>query len=182
MPTIDRKPETATLAWSAALAVVAILGTLATACMMPFVALAVATAATMPRQRAAAVLGLVWATSQLLGFAVLGYPPTAFAFAWGVALGVAGIAAMLVAAAVLGRRAPSATGMVSAFLAAFVAYEAGLFGFALIAGGADTFTLPIVLQILLNDACWLVALAVLHAVLTRAAPRTFGPSLSLHLA
>lgn len=182
MSKIDRKADSTTLAWSGALATAAILGTLATACMMPFVALAVATAATMTKGRAAATLGLVWATNQLLSFTLLGYPPTPFAFAWGAALGVASIAAMLVAAAVLGRTRPFAFGLISAFLAAFVAYESGLFAFALVAGGTSTFTMPIIRQILINDTCWLAALALLHGVLTRAAPRTFGPALSLRAA
>lgn len=180
MSTIDRKADSTTLAWSGALATAAILGTLATACMMPFVALAVATAATMTKGRAAATLGLVWATNQLLGFTLLGYPLTPYALAWGAALGAASIAAMLVAAAVLGRTRLSAVGLISAFLAAFVAYEGGLF--ALVAGGTSTFTMPIMLQILVNDTCWLGALALLHGVLTRAAPRTFGPALSLRAA
>lgn len=182
MSKTDRKADSATLAWSGALATAAILGTLATACMMPFVALAVATAATMPKSRAAATLGLVWATNQLLGFTLLGYPMTPFALAWGAALGVASIAAMLVAAAVIARSRLFVVGPISAFLAAFVAYEGGLFAFALVAGGTSTFTMPIMLQILVNDTCWLAALALLHSVLTWAAPRTFGPALSLRAA
>ena len=69
--------------------------------------------------------------------------------------------------------------LAAAFAAAFVVYEAGLFGFALVAGGTGTFTTAIVTAILLNDACWAAALFALHAVLTRAAPRTFGAPIGL---
>ena len=71
---------------------------------MPFVALATVTAATMSRSRAAATIGAVWMLNQAIGFALLGYPPTAFAFGWGAALGVASLVAMLVADRVLGSR------------------------------------------------------------------------------
>lgn len=170
------------LAWQAALAVAAVAGTLAIACMMPFVAVAVATAATMSRARAAATLGAVWATNQLFGFTLLGYPRTASAFAWGAALGVAGVCAMVVAAAMLGSRRGSAAMLAAAFAAAFATYELALFGFALAVGPTSAFTAPIVLQILANDAIWFAALIALHAVLTRAAPRTFGAALRLRAA
>lgn len=179
MSTFEHADRPGTFAWGAALAAVAVLGTLATACMMPFVALAVATAATMSRSRAIVLLAGVWAINQLLGFALLGYPFTAYAFAWGAALGIATIVAMLVASAVLAQRPSSAAQLVLAFGAAFVAYEGGLFCFALVAGGTQTFSTKIVLQILTNDAMWFVGMIALQLILTRSAPRMFGPSLTL---
>ena len=169
-------------AWQGVLAAATIAGTLATACMMPFVALAVASAATMPRGRAAATVGTVWATNQLLGFGLLGFPHDASTIAWGAALGVASLVAMAVAAAVLDRGGVSIARLVAAFGAAFAAYEGGLFLFALVAGGTGTFTGAIVARILLNDAGWCVVLLILHEALTRAAPRAFGLPLGLRTA
>jgi len=169
-------------AWPAALASAAVAGTLATSCMMPFVALAVASAATISRPRAAATLAAAWGTNQLLGFTLLGYPPTALTFAWGGALGVASLIALFVAAAVLGRGPSAAVKLIPAFAVAFLAYEGSLFAFGVATGGTAAFTAKIIAQILVNDACWLAALVALHAALTRAAPRTFGPALSLRLA
>lgn len=178
--TIQQKHAPAgSIGWQLAIAGTAIAGTLATACMMPFVALATVTAATMPRRQAAGTIVAVWAVNQLLGFTLLGYPTDPRTMAWGGALGVATLGAMLIAAAVLGKRAPTLVRLVVAFAAAFVGYEAGLFGFALVAGGTGAFSAGIIGQILLNDACWCAALVAIHAVLTRAAPRTFGPPLAL---
>lgn len=174
--------ERGAVAWPLALAAATVFGSLASACMLPFVALGVATAATMPRPRAAATLGAVWGINQLLGFTVMGYPPTVDAFAWGVALGVATLVTMFVASRLLGEQPRTLTRLLVAFAGAFAAYEGGLFGFALIAGGTGTFTPAIVLLILKNDAMWCTGLLALHVVLTRAAPRLFGPTLSPRLA
>src|SRR5882724_9626307 len=51
-------------AWPAALALAVVAGSLATSCLMPFVALAVAAAATMPWRRAMATLAAGWLTNQ----------------------------------------------------------------------------------------------------------------------
>lgn len=170
-------------AWPAALAIATVTGSLAAACMMPFVALAVLAAATMPTRRAGLTIGAIWAANQALGFTVLGYPATGYAASWGVALGVASLAAGLVGRTVLrGRHDLAAVPMLLAFGAAFVAYEALLFGFALVAGGTDTFAPAIVLQILVNDGLWFAGLSALYVVLTRAAPRLFGPAPAVRLA
>lgn len=171
------------LAWPAALAAATVAGSLAAACMMPFVALAVLAAATMPQGRAAATMVAIWAANQTLGFTVLGYPATGYAAAWGVALGTAGLAAGLVAGAVLrGRRDLAAAPMLLAFGAAFVGYEALLYGFALAAGGTETFAPAIVLRILTNDGMWFAGLCALYVALTGLAPRWFGPVPALRLA
>ncbi len=169
------------IAWPIALAGAAVLGTLATACMMPLVGIATRAAATMNRAQAVtAVLG-VWAANQLLGFGLLGYPLDGYALMWGGALGTAGVAALFVARRIVGR-GPVALGRLAlAFVAAFAAYEVLLFAFALVAGGTDTFTPAIVLRILANDAAWLAGLAILYQLLTRAAPRLFGAAPALRL-
>lgn len=179
---MDRNDNASPIAWPLALAAAATLGTLATACMMPFVAVATLAAATMDRPRALAAVVGVWAVNQMLGFGLLGYPMTAYAAEWGVALGVAGIAALLVARSVLGGTDPTAAKLVVAFAAAFAAYEGFLFAFAAVAGGTGTFTASIVQRILANDAAWLVGMAALHVVLTRAAAKVFGAPAALRLA
>lgn len=170
------------VAWPIALAAAAVLGTLAIACMMPFVALAVAAALTMPRARAAATITAIWATNQLLGFGLLGYPLTGYALSWGGALLGASLGAMLLAARLFDAPRPLSYALPLVFLAAFAAFEAALFGFALLIGGTETFTPTIVLQLLTNDVLWFAGLLALHGVLTRAAPRVFGPGLALRAA
>lgn len=162
-------------AWSGALAIVAFGGTLATACMMPFVGLTTILAITARPAQAVIAMTAMWAGNQLLGFGLLGYPFTAYAFMWGAALLGASLAALFVAR--IGSRVDAASGPAQLgirFLAAFVAFEGLLFVFAHFAGGLETFTPAIVVRIGLNDAIWFVLLIGLHLVLTRAAPRWFG--------
>ena len=169
MTRTDRNP----FVWTVTLATTAVLGTLATACMMPFVAVATIAAATMPRNQAViAVLG-AWAANQLLGFGLLGFPSTGFAIAWGIALGAASVAIIP-----LVRRLADASvaRLLLAFVVAFAAWEAVLFGFALAVGGTGTFTPAIVLRLFGNEALWFALLGGLHLLLTRSAPRVFGPS------
>ena len=169
-------------AWPLALAVATVLGTLATACMTPFIALAVMAAATLPRRRAAATLGAVWLVNQALGFTVSHYPLTAYAFSWGAAMGIASLAAMLVASLVVDPARTSATRFAAAFAAGFVTYEGLLFAFAGVEGGLSTFTPQIIGRIALNDGVWLVALAIVHLALTAGFPRVFGPRPMLRFA
>ena len=170
-------------AWPAAIGAATVLGTLAFACMMPFAALAVMAAATMRPRQAFTTIAAIWATNQALGFALLGYPFTGYAIGWGLALGVAALLAAVVAQSVLRRHGGmAALPMAVAFMAAFAGYELLLFGFALFAGGTETFAPAIVLRIFANDAMWFAGLAVLHQLLTRTAPGLFGPAPALRLA
>jgi len=167
------RPLASDVAWPLTLAAATILGTLATACMMPFVGLAVVAAATM---RAPAMLVTIvgaWAANQLLGFGLLGYPLEGYALMWGAALGGASVAAGLLARAAFngGVTLPRA---LAVFAAAFVLDEALLYAFALAVGGTSTFTSAIILRLFANDALWCGVLAMLHVVLTRAAPRWYA--------
>ncbi len=161
------------VAWPLTLAVATILGTLATACMMPFVGLAVVAAATMRTPTMMVTILGAWGVNQILGFGLLGYPLDGYALAWGVALGVASVAAGLLARAAFtsGVTLPRA---LAVFVAAFVLDEALLYAFALAVGGTGTFTPAIVLRLFANDALWCGVLAALHVVLTRAAPRWYA--------
>ncbi len=168
--------------WPATLALVTILGTLASACMTPYIALAVVAAATMSRRHAVCTIGGVWLTAQMLGFTMLHYPTSAYAFAWGAALGIAALAAMSAASRIVGRDRPSLSRLLAAFALSFVVYEGLLLGFAYVAGGLETFAPSVVLQIASNDGVWLAVLAMLHMVLTSSAPRWFGPAPAPRLA
>lgn len=169
-------------AWSLALATTAVLGTLASACLMPFVAVAVATALTMSRARAVATVAAIWAVNQIIGFGFLGFPATAMTIAWGVAIGLASLAATALASHLLAGRKAVEPWLLFVFASAFATYECLLLAFGAMTGRVGAFTPDIVLQILANDAIWCAALVALHVALTRAAPRVFGPKLSLRFA
>lgn len=165
--------------WPLILAGSAILGSLALACMMPFVALATLAALTMARAQAVVTVGGIWAVNQLMGFGMFGYPHDAYAFGWGAALGAASLAAMFVARRFAGATPLAPLRTLGAFGIAFVAYEALLLGYALFAGGTDTFNAAIIFQIFANDAMWLVGLGLIYAVLHRTTPGLFGSAPAL---
>lgn len=164
----------APFAWVSALALAALLGSGALACMLPFVALAAVAAATLSPRQALTAVGGIWAVNQAVGFGFLHYPVDLPTLGWGVALLGGTLAALIVARTVLARPGPAALRLPAAFAAAFVAYEVLLYGFAHIAGGTQNFSPAIVGEVLLNDALWFAGLLAVHAALTRVAPATFA--------
>lgn len=182
-PVPRRKQDAAPLGWAAALGIATVAGTLVTTCMMPFVALPVLAAATLPRGRAVLTVAAAWLVNQALGFGVQHYPVTAAAFGWGAAEGAAALAVVLMASFAVDRSRLSALRTAVAFVLGFALYEGLLFGFSrLTGGGTATFTREIVAQIAGNEAIWLAGLAAVHLLLTWRAPRLFGPTPALSLA
>lgn len=156
--------------WSAAIAVAAVAGSVLTACMMPFVAVAVMAAATLRTRQAVATVAVAWGANQALGFGLMGYPLTSYAIGWGIALGAASLLSLAVAVAIL-RRGIWHMRLALAGVAGFAAFEALLYGYAHLAGGLGTFTPAIIGQLALNEGLWLAALLAARALLHRAAPR-----------
>lgn len=172
------RPKHAATVWACALAVSTLAGTLAASCLMPFVALAVVAATTLPTRKAVITVAAIWLINQVLGFTLLDFPRTVPTFVSGLALGLGSLAALAVA------RAAHGTGdtliisrLLSAFALAFITYELLLFAFAFLgfAGTVDMFTPQIVALVGLSDAIWLALLVALRLCLTGVAPRSFGP-------
>src|ERR1700760_452942 len=86
---------TVSFAWALVLAVATVIGSLAASCMMPFVALAVMSAATMTRRQAAVTLAAAWAANEAIGFAILHFPANASSFGWGAAALIAALSGLL---------------------------------------------------------------------------------------
>jgi hypothetical protein len=181
----DRLPMTnaGMVVWPFALAAVAFGGSLAFACIFPFVAIAVVCAATMRAREAVATVAAVWIVNQVVGFTLMSYPHDASTYAWGIAIGVSSVASAIIAMTIVGAgRRLSVVRLIAAGVAAFATYEGLLFGFALYAGGLETFSGDIVGMIARNDALWLAGLMVLRLALTGIAPRWFGTVPALRLA
>ncbi|WP_420140060.1 hypothetical protein [Sphingomonas sp.] len=160
-------------AWAAALALVTVAGTLAASCMMPFVALAVMAAATLPLRHALAATALAWAAEQLLGYTLLGYPFDAPTIGWGLALGLAARAAAHAAHAIGAYKGIART--ILAFAAGFVLYEAVLFLYGAAIGGTQAFTPNIVLLLARNEVAWFAALLVVRETLRLLLPPRMVP-------
>ena len=163
------------IAWPLILAAATIVGSIAAACMMPFVALATIVAASMPFRRGVATVTAIAAANQAIGFVFLNFPATLYTVAWGLALYGATVAALVIAQRTIGNdRDLVATRLILAGALAFVTFEAILFAFANMAGGLETFTPSIVALLARNEALWLAALTALRLIATGWAPAIFG--------
>lgn len=172
-----------TLLWTALLDASAILGSLALACLMPFVGLGVAAALTLPWRVGVSTVLVAWGANQAIGYGLLGFPTDHATILRGVGIGVCALIAFAVGR--LGRRRDGSLSLAraaAAFVGAFAAYEVAMYGFALMLGGTGTFTPAIVRLIGLNDAAWFAGLMALWLVATGVAPARFGRPPAVRLA
>jgi hypothetical protein len=134
------------------------------ACAMPFVALVTIAALHMSRRDALIVTGAVWLANQAVGYGFLGYPRDVDTFAWGAAIGIAALLALAAARTVgafIGQGRPLVV-LVSAFAAAFTAYELALIGAAQwLPSSAAAFSWSTIAYLLQVNA---LGLAVLHLI------------------
>jgi hypothetical protein len=136
------------------------LASFALACATPFAAFAVIAAALMPWRRALPIVAAAWLINQAIGFGALGYPADANTVAWGLAIGVAALAATLASAAVLRTMPRVATPLVLslALLAAFAVYELVLFASTPVLGGSGMFAAAIVGRLAVLSGLWVLGL------------------------
>jgi hypothetical protein len=154
-------------AWLALLLVAAAVSSVTFACVTPFSAFAALLAATLPLRRALGMMAAVWLVNQALGFCALGYPLDGITLAWGGAIGIAALAAVLAAAASVAAAPERGRALALGFVAAVAVYEGLLYLASLGLGGAANFTPDIVAKVALSDAAWLLALAILRHLLSR---------------
>ena len=149
------------------------------ACVTPFAALATLAALKLDRRDAIAVIGLVWLANQAVGYGLLGYPWTWDSVGWGLAIGAS--SALAVAAAMaLSTTRPAPLAVSLPFVAAFTAFESGLYVANFLLPGTDgAFGAAIISHVFLINAvalCGLMAayqLAMLAGHLTR--PQASAP-------
>jgi len=153
------------------------------ACATPFAALATLAALKIGQREAVIAMGLVWLANQAIGYGFLGYPWTWDSAAWGLAIGAsAGLAFLAAKGLSITRPAPLAVSL--PFVAAFAAFELGLYtaGFALPAA-EGAFSASVVGHVFMINAvaiCGLIAvrnLAMMSGLFARdsaSQPRTFG--------
>ncbi len=156
--------------WIVLVVTAGLLLSLELACATPFAALAAVAVLSMTRRDAVAVTITAWLANQAVGFGVLGYPRDVSTVAWGVALGVAGLATLAAASVIAGwlRRQGDPTVALATFSGAFAVYQAVLFSAtAVLPGGGADFSATIVLYVLGMNTISLAALLVLHRLGTR---------------
>jgi hypothetical protein len=148
--------------------------------VVPFAALAVAAAMTLPRREAVICAVAVWFANQAAGFGLMNYPWTLTTIGWGAAIGVAAVAGTLGAQWLLWRldRLPSSIQTVSAFVLAFAVYQATLYAAAVsVLGGTAAFAPGIVAQVFSVNVVALVGLWGLNHLL-KAALSSYGRPVS----
>jgi hypothetical protein len=151
--------------WILLLTAASVFVTLGMACATPFAALATLAALHMSRRDGLTLIGIAWLADQAVGYGLLGYPRTANSVAWGVILGVGAFVALLAAQALadpLRARGGIVAGA-AVFTGAFVGYQAVLFvATAVLASGAEAFSLPVVAWVLRVNLLSLAGLLILH--------------------
>ncbi len=129
--------------WVALLTLASAVGTLGFACAAPFVALAAIAATRMSARAGFAMMGLVWAVNQAIGFGLLGYPHDPTTIAWGAGILSAALAAVI--AARWGERAVTggpALRVATAYGTGFVGFKATLLAWSVVLGGVHTALSP----------------------------------------
>jgi hypothetical protein len=132
------------------------------ACATPFAALATVGALNLRRRDAIVVVGLIWLANQAIGYGFLGYPWTWDSAAWGLAIGVSAYLAIFAALGLsTARPAPLAVSL--PFVAAFAAFESGLYiaGFVL-PGAEGAFSAAVVGHIFLINAATICGLMIAY--------------------
>ncbi len=158
--------------WPAVLVIVSAVGTVGFACVTPFAAFAVAAAYALPPGAALLAVGGVWLANQAIGYAVLGYPVAPETMLWGLAIGVAALAATAAASWVLRRgRGGAVASLLASLAAAFAVYEALLYVVTFALGGAETFSAAIVGRFALLTLAWAATLVGAWEIL-----RLIGPA------
>lgn len=168
-PVAARRRDRAEWGWPVLLIAATLLSSFTFACVAPFAAFAVMTAATMRLPRALGLVAAIWLVNQALGFGALGYPLDGATLAWGGVIGVAALTATV--AATFAIRAagtwPLWTRPIVGLVAAFIVYEAILLLATFVLDGVQNFSLEIVAKLALSDACWLAGIAILRHGLLR---------------
>lgn len=149
--------------WIALVSCASVAFSLAFACATPFAALATISVLALRRGEATILVGTAWLLNQAIGYGLLNYPRTPDSLGWGVAIGVATLAATFAVLA-LHRRYPSTVvGWSAGFALAYAVYDGVLLAAtAILPSGDGAFSPAIVGRILLVNLVALVGLALLH--------------------
>ena len=160
------------------------LASFALACATPFAAFAVIAAAMLPLRPALLVVTGAWLVNQGIGFGALHYPIKTNTMLWGLAIGLAALAATAVSAAVLRSFSQSrnpatvALALALALACGYGAYELVLFAATPFLGGAGSFTAAIIGRIGFLNIVWLIGLVATCEIVRMANPFTRGHAVS----
>ena len=136
------------------------------ACATPLVAFGAAAALTLPSRDALRLIGVIWFTDQVFGFAELHYPTTVNSVLWGAIMGVAAVLATIATQRALQRWAGRPRVVAAAaFLVAFAVYQAVLIVPALLGlGGLGGFKPAVIGRVFVINLVTLAGLMAFHSL------------------
>ena len=139
----------------------------ALACATPFAAFAVMAAAMLPLRPALLVVAGALLVNQGIGFGALHYPKSMNTVLWGLAIGLAALAATVISATVLRSLSQSRAhlAMAIALACGYGAYELVILAATPFLGGAGSFTVATVSRIGFLNVAWLIALIAVCEIL-----------------
>jgi hypothetical protein len=156
--------------WPTLLIVAGAAATPVFACITPFVAIAALAAVTLPRRTALLATTGAWLGNQCIGFGMMHYPMTANTVVLGLSLLIGALAIVPLAdglGAIVRVQRPIVLPVVT-FGAGFALYELITYLFALLAGGRESYTAPIVALIFNVNLVWALGLGACYGALLAA--------------
>lgn len=157
--------DTGDTLWVGVVSVASVLFSWALACATPFAAIATIAGTRMNIRGAMALTGVAWLANQLVGYLVLGYPTTWDSFAWGAAIGVASLVAVLCVTAIRRTFVADFASLGLGFVTAFLAYELVLLAAtAILPSGDEAFSLSVVVDIFWTNVVALAGLLAMHGL------------------
>lgn len=133
------------------------------ACATPFAALAALSAMTLSRNDGLAAVSLTWMINQLIGYGILGYPADPMTMAWGVAILLSAVAALVAAWYALALLAKPLVRAIAAIMTALVAQQLTIYAASLIlTSHPSAFSSAVLWQIAWTNLLGFVVLLSLH--------------------
>lgn len=149
--------------WAVLIGGSSVVFSLVLACAVPFAALATASALLLPGRAALVLVGSAWLANQAVGYGWLGYPYTLSSLGWGVAIGLAALAATSVVGAFCRGLSLRVVAWSAGLVLAFATYQGVLIATsAVLPSGSGAFSPAIVGQLFVINLVALPGLVLLH--------------------
>lgn len=148
--------------WIGLLVGAATVASAAFACAAPFAAVAMLAAATLPLRQALAVSAALWLGNQIVGYGLIDYPMDGESIAWGMIVGMAGLAATFVSyrARSIAATLPTLARLVILLAVAFATYQFGLLLGSAFISAHGGMAADIVAYVAFINATWAIGLGV----------------------
>lgn len=165
--------------WPSLLTTIGCLGNVTYTCTLPFVTIGILTGTTLSRPKAIISTLIIWLANQIFGYTLHNYPRTPDSFGWGITLGICTLAVTLAASYrplfKPGKLWLNYLWIPVMLIVGFLGFQVLIFLAGLGLGGTHGLTLPILVEIWLDNWLWTGLWIGIHTFLAwssgRALPR-----------